>query len=149
MSITCLKEKGDHLWEPWMKNQLPGYGDPLFWRGAQLVLPMRPWRYYAWEINKLAEQVKAPVIPFRSQQYWGCRKTDRSGHAEHFGGGFDFILHSIGMSLNVRKANILPDIDYGLTPNTGYFVSAKILLHHYACTLYEKDAMRLGQCGLH
>ena len=29
------------------------------------------------------------------------------GAMEHFGGGIDFIFHSIGMSLNVRKGKSL------------------------------------------
>ena len=36
----------------------------------------------------------------------------------HFGGKMDFILHSIGMSLNVRKKRAYDDLDYDFLQKT-------------------------------
>ena len=37
---------------------------------------------------------------------------------EHFGGKIDFVLHSIGMSLNVRKDRPYDDLDYSFLMKT-------------------------------
>ena len=71
--------------------------------GAQIVLTNAPVAMRMGEINKLAELIGAPVI--------ACDVSNNDDVAnlitqakEHFDGGVDFILHSIGMSINVRKA---------------------------------------------
>ena len=73
-----------------------------FEEGAQLVLTNAPVAMRMGEINKLAEKVKAPVIPCDVSNGEDVENLIAKS-MEHFGGGFDFILHSIGMSLNVRK----------------------------------------------
>ena len=85
--------------------------------GAQLILTNAPVAMRMGEINKLAEQVNAPVIP--------CDVTSNDDvlnlltkSMEHFGGGVDFILHSIGMSVNVRKGKSYTEIDYGFNAKT-------------------------------
>src|SRR6185503_18642941 len=69
--------------------------------GAQLVLTNAPVALRMGEINKLAETVKAPVIGADVTSMDDLKKLFE-GAQQHFGGGVDFILHSIGMSLNVR-----------------------------------------------
>src|SRR5688500_8644119 len=70
--------------------------------GAEILLTNAPVAMRMGEINKLAEKIDAPVI--------ACDVSSNDDMLnlltkakEHFGGGVDFILHSIGMSLNVRK----------------------------------------------
>ncbi|MBK0369006.1 enoyl-ACP reductase FabI [Flavobacterium agrisoli] len=55
------------------------------------------------------------------------------------GGKLDFVLHSIGMSVNVRKKNHYIDEDYDFTQK-GWDVSA-LSFHKLMQTLYKKDAM--------
>src|SRR4051812_15704883 len=70
--------------------------------GAQLLLTNAPVAMRMGEINKLAAAVNAPVIPCDVSN--GDDVSNLIDKAmEHFGGSFDFILHSIGMSVNVRK----------------------------------------------
>ncbi|HWH63958.1 MAG TPA: SDR family oxidoreductase, partial [Ginsengibacter sp.] len=85
--------------------------------GAAILLTNAPVAMRMGEINKLAEIVKAPVIP--------CDVSSNDDvlnlitkTKEHFGGGVDFILHSIGMSLNVRKGKHYTEIDYGFNQKT-------------------------------
>ena len=61
--------------------------------------------------NKLAEKLNAPVIACDVSNGDDVENLITKS-MEHFGGGFDFILHSIGMSLNVRKGKHYTEIDY-------------------------------------
>ena len=70
--------------------------------GAQIVLTNAPIALRMGEINKLAEACDAPVIP-ADVTVTADIENLFEGTKEHFGGGVDFILHSVGMSLNVRK----------------------------------------------
>ncbi len=58
---------------------------------------------------------------------------------EHFGGKFDFILHSIGMSPNVRKGRTYDDLDYGFLMKT-LDISA-ISFHKVMQVARKKDAL--------
>ena len=71
-------------------------------QGAEIVLTNAPIAMRMGAISELSEKLNAPIIP--------CDVTDNDQviqliekSMEHFGGKFDFLLHSIGMSLNVRK----------------------------------------------
>ena len=106
--------------------------------GAQLILTNAPVAMRMGEINKLAEQINAPVIP--------CDVTSNDDvlnlltkSMEHFGGGVDFILHSIGMSVNVRKGKPYTEIDYGFNAKT-LDISATSL-HRVLATAMKLDAI--------
>jgi len=58
----------------------------------------------------------------------------------HFGGPFDFVLHSIGMSPNVRKNRPYEALDYNYMSKT-LDISA-LSFHKLLHTLYTKDALR-------
>src|SRR6266496_450593 len=70
--------------------------------GAQIILSNAPVALRMGEINKLAEMVHAPVIGADVVNMDDLKRLFEES-MKHFGGGIDFILHSIGMSLNVRK----------------------------------------------
>lgn len=109
-----------------------------FEEGAQLVLTNAPVAMRMGEINKLAETVKAPVIACDVSNNEDVENLI-SKSMEHFGGGFDFILHSIGMSLNVRKGKHYTELDYGFNAKT-LDISA-MSLHRVLATCYKKDAL--------
>ncbi len=79
--------------------------------GAQLVLTNTPVAIRMGEINQLAEICNAPVIPADATNVDDLEHLVRKS-MEHFGGKFDFLLHSIGMSPNVRKGIPYDDINY-------------------------------------
>jgi enoyl-[acyl-carrier protein] reductase I len=58
---------------------------------------------------------------------------------EILGGKLDFVLHSIGMSVNVRKGKHYTDQNYDFTTK-GWDVSA-VSFHKVMNVLYKKDAM--------
>ena len=106
--------------------------------GAELILTNAPVAMRMGEINKLAEIVNAPVIP--------CDVTSNEDvlnlitkTKEHFGGGVDFILHSIGMSVNMRKGKGYTEIDYGFNAKT-LDISATSL-HRLLATAMKEDAI--------
>ena len=107
--------------------------------GAQIVLTNAPVALRMGEINKLAAQIGAIVIP--------CDVTSTEDidnlltkSMEHFGGSFDFILHSIGMSLNVRKGKSYTEIDYGFNAKT-LDISATSL-HRILAAAMKMDALK-------
>jgi len=106
--------------------------------GAQLVLTNAPVALRMGEINKLAEQVQAPVIGADVVNMDDLKKLFEES-MKHFGGGVDFILHSIGMSLNVRKGKHYTEIDYGFNQKT-LDISA-MSLHRVLRTAWELDAI--------
>lgn len=106
--------------------------------GASLVLTNAPVAMRMGEINKLAEAVKAPVIPCDvSSNEDVANLLTRS--MEHFGGGVDFILHSIGMSINVRKGKHYTEIDYGF--NSKSLDISAVSLHRVLATAMKMDAI--------
>jgi enoyl-[acyl-carrier protein] reductase I len=90
------------------------------------------------EINKLAEKVNAPVIACDVSSNDDVTNLVAKAQ-EHFGGGFDFILHSIGMSLNVRKGKHYTEIDYGFNAKT--LDISSMSLHRVLAACMKADAI--------
>src|SRR5450432_836721 len=109
--------------------------------GAGLLLTNAPVAMRMGEINKLAAIVNAPVIPCDVSSNDDVLNLITKAK-EHFGGGVDFILHSIGMSLNVRKGKQYTEIDYGFNQKT-LDISA-MSLHRVLRTAWDMDAINEG-----
>ena len=107
--------------------------------GAEFVLTNAPIAMRMGEINKLAESCgNALVIPADATDMDDLSNLfDKS--TELFGGKIDFILHSIGMSPNVRKGKHYTDTNYDFYHKT-LDISA-MSLHRVLKTAYEKDAI--------
>jgi enoyl-[acyl-carrier protein] reductase I len=80
-------------------------------QGAQFVLTNAPVALRMGEINKLAAQCGTIVIPADATSVEDLEKLVTQA-VEHLGGKLDFVLHSIGMSPNVRKGKTYTDINY-------------------------------------
>lgn len=63
------------------------------------------------QINELAEKTNSTVIPADATNLKDLQNVLEQS-MEILGGKVDFILHSIGMSLNVRKKRVYDDLDY-------------------------------------
>ncbi len=107
-------------------------------QGAQIVLTNAPVSIRLGTINVLAEKINAPVIPCDVSNAEDVENLITKT-MEHFGGGFDFILHSIGMSLNVRKGKHYTEMDYGFNEKT--FAISSMSLHRVLATCMKKDAI--------
>ena len=79
--------------------------------GAQFTLTNAPIALRMGGINQLAEQCESEVIPADATSIDDLTNLfDKS--METLGGKLDFVLHSIGMSPNVRKGKTYGDLNY-------------------------------------
>lgn len=107
--------------------------------GAQIVLTNAPVALRMGEINKLAEQCgNAPVISADVTNMDDLKNLFEKS-MEHFGGKIDFILHSIGMSVNVRKGKHYTEMNYEWNQKT-IDISA-MSLHKVLRTAWDMDAL--------
>ncbi|MCS7037799.1 MAG: SDR family oxidoreductase [Saprospiraceae bacterium] len=106
--------------------------------GAQIVLTNAPVALRMGAVKELAEQCKAPLIPADATSVEDLENLFRQS-TEHFGGKVDFVLHSIGMSVNVRKNRPYTDLNYEWMLKT-FDVSA-ISFHKTMQTLWKLDAI--------
>lgn len=106
--------------------------------GAELVLSNAPVALRMGEINKLAELVNAPVIGADVTSMDDLKQLFEKAMT-HFGGKFDFILHSIGMSLNVRKGKHYTELNYDW--NAKSLDISSMSLHKVLRTAWDLDAL--------
>ncbi len=79
--------------------------------GAHLVLTNTPIAMRFGEIDELAVKTKSIIIPADATSEKDIENLIAKT-MDHFGGKFDFILHSIAMSMNVRKGRPYNDLNY-------------------------------------
>lgn len=106
--------------------------------GAQLVLTNTAMAARMGGTAELAEKLGTIFVSADATSVEDIENLiDRA--MEHFGGKFDFILHSIGMSPNVRKDRKYDDLDYGFLQKT-LDISA-ISFHKVMQVARKKDAL--------
>lgn len=106
--------------------------------GAQIVLTNAPVAAKVGQTGQLAEKLGATLI------YADVTKMEDmenlvSQSMEVLGGKLDFVLHSVGMSLNVRKKNPYTDSNYDFM-HTTMDISA-MSFHRLMQTLWKHEAM--------
>ncbi len=108
--------------------------------GARIVLSNAPIALRMGEINNLAAACgNAPVIGADVTNMDDLKKLFEQS-MEHFGGPIDFVLHSVGMSINIRKGNPYTGLNHEFEHKT-LDISA-MSLHRVCQVAYELDAMR-------
>lgn len=106
--------------------------------GAEFVLTNAPIAMRMGEINSLAEKTGSQIVPADATSIEDLENLfDKS--MEILGGKVDFILHSIGMSVNVRKGRHYTDQNYDWTMK-GLDVSG-MSFHKVMQTAMKKDAV--------
>ena len=106
--------------------------------GAQFVLTNAPIAMRMGTINELAAKTNSQIIPADATSVEDIQNlVDKS--MEILGGKLDFVLHSIGMSVNVRKGRHYTDQNYDFT-HKGWDVSA-VSFHKVMSVLYKSNAM--------
>jgi enoyl-[acyl-carrier protein] reductase I len=106
--------------------------------GAMFVLSNAPIAMRMGKINELAAKTGSEIIPADATDEADLEALV-SKSMEILGGKIDFVLHSIGMSVNVRKGREYTDQKYDFTAK-GWDVSA-LSFHKVMQTLYKADAM--------
>ena len=107
-------------------------------QGAEFVLTNAPIAMRMGEIKKLAEKTGSEIIPADATSMEDLTNLVEKS-MEILGGKIDFVLHSIGMSVNVRKGRAYTDPKYDFTTK-GWDVSA-VSFHKTMNVLYNKNAM--------
>jgi len=79
--------------------------------GAEFILTNAPVALRMGKINELAEKCNSEVIPADATSLEDIEKLF-SESVTKLGGKLDFVLHSIGMSPNVRKGKDYGDLNY-------------------------------------
>jgi enoyl-[acyl-carrier protein] reductase I len=106
--------------------------------GARFVLTNTPVAMRFGEIDELAKKTESLVIPADASSTKDIDQLIKKT-MEHFGGKIDFILHSIGMSMNVRKGRPYSDLNYDYLMKT-LDVSA-VSFHRVLQAAYQRDAI--------
>ena len=106
--------------------------------GAEIVLTNTPLSIRMGDIQDFAAKHQIPLIPADATSVEDLTHLFQESMT-HFGGKVDFILHSIGMSLNVRKKRPYDDLDYDFLSKT-LDISA-ISFHKAIQVARKKDAI--------
>ncbi|MCB0563256.1 MAG: SDR family oxidoreductase [Phaeodactylibacter sp.] len=106
--------------------------------GAAITLTNAPVAMRFGEIQKLGEKLNAEIIPADATSLEDLENLFQQS-MEVLGGKIDFVLHSIGMSLNVRKKKEYTDLNYDWMHKT--FDISAISFHKVMQTLWKMDAV--------
>jgi enoyl-[acyl-carrier protein] reductase I len=109
--------------------------------GAVVTLTNTPVAVRMGDVNALGEKLQAEVIPADATNLRDLEEVF-SRSVDILGGKIDFVLHSIGMSPNVRKKRTYDDLDYELLMKT-LDISA-ISFHKMLQTARKLDAIAKG-----
>lgn len=107
--------------------------------GAEIILTNAPVAARVGQTDELAKKLNAPLI-YADVTKMEDLETLVDGATSHFNGQLDFVLHSVGMSLNVRKKIPYPEANYEYMHQT-MDISA-MSFHRLMQTLWKKDAMK-------
>ena len=106
--------------------------------GGTFVLTNAPVAMRMGTINELAKKTGSQIIPADATKIEDL-ETLLDQSKEILGGKLDFVLHSIGMSVNVRKGKHYTDLNYDWMTK-GWDVSA-VSFHKLMQCLYIRDTM--------
>jgi enoyl-[acyl-carrier protein] reductase I len=107
-------------------------------QGATITLTNAPVAMRFGAIQELGKKLNAEIIPADATLIEDLENLiDKS--MEVLGGKIDFVLHSIGMSINVRKKKAYTDSNHEWMQKT--FDISAISFHKLMQVLYKKDAM--------
>ena len=106
--------------------------------GATITLSNTPMAIRMGQVNELGSKLNAEIIPADATSVDDLH-TVFARSMEILGGPVDFVLHSIGMSTNVRKKRTYDDLDYNFLEKT-LDISA-ISFHKMLQTAKKLDAI--------
>ena len=107
-------------------------------QGGSFVLTNAPIAMRMGALNDLAEKTSSVIIPADATSEEDLDSLFTKS-MEELGGGLDFVLHSIGMSVNVRKGKPYTELNYDWLTK-GWDVSAASF-HKVLQTAWKHDAL--------
>ena len=139
MSTNLLKGKRGIIFGALDENSIAWItAERVHEEGGSFVLSNAPVAMRMGQINDLAKKTNSEVIAADATSLEDLENLVAES-MKILGGKLDFILHSIGMSINVRKGREYTDQKYEWTQK-GTDVSA-MSFHKVMQTLYKQDAM--------
>ena len=139
MSNNLLKGKRGIIFGALDSNSIAWItAERVFEEGGVFVLTNAPVAMRMGQINELAQKTNSTVIAADATSLEDLENLITKS-MDILGGKLDFVLHSIGMSINVRKGKLYTDQNYDWT-HKGLDVSA-MSFHRVMQTLYKNDAM--------
>ena len=139
MSYNLLKGKKGIIFGALDENSIAWKtAERAYEEGAEFVLTNAPIAMRMGGIKDLAVQTNSELIPADATSMDDLNNLVEKS-MEILGGKLDFVLHSIGMSVNVRKGKHYTDPKYDFTTK-GWDVSA-VSFHKTMNVLYNKQAM--------
>ena len=105
--------------------------------GASITLSNTAMALRMGTLDQLSKQLNAPVIAADATSVEDLEKVFAES-VQLLGGKIDFVLHSIGMSPNVRKHRTYDDLDYNYLQKTRHF-----------CHLFPQDVAGCQEAGCH
>src|SRR5690606_29686428 len=139
MSYNLLKGKKGIIFGALDENSIAWKtAERVHEEGGEFILTNAPIAMRMGQINQLAEKTGSLIIPAdaTSMEDLGNLVDEAM---ENLGGKLDFVLHSIGMSVNVRKGRHYTDENYDFTMK-GFDVSA-LSFHKVLQTCMKLDAL--------
>ncbi len=109
--------------------------------GATIVLTNAPMALRLGEITKLGERLNAPVVAADATSVDDLEHLFNKAQ-QLLGGKIDFVLHSVGMSPNIRKERKYSDLDYNFMNKT-LDISA-LSFHKMLQVAHRQDAIAQG-----
>ena len=106
--------------------------------GAKITLTNAPIALRMGEMNALAAECNAEIIPADVTSMEDLENLFTKSQ-EILGGKIDFVLHSVGMSINVRKGIHYTEANHEFM-HKGFDISA-MSLHRVLQTAYKQDAI--------
>ena len=110
----------------------------IYNEGGRFILTNAPVAIRMGDIEKLAAQTESKVIPADATSIRDLENLVEKAMND-LGSKLDFVLHSIGMSVNVRKGKEYTDLNHDWMTK-GWDVSA-VSFHKLMQTLFKLDAM--------
>ncbi|WP_435133790.1 enoyl-ACP reductase FabI [Formosa sp. A9] len=139
MSYNLLKGKKGIIFGALDENSIAWKtAERVHEEGGEFVLTNAPIAMRMGQIKALAEKTGSEIIPADATSMDDLANLVEKS-MEILGGKIDFVLHSIGMSVNVRKGKHYTDLNHEWM-GKGWDVSA-VSFHKVMQTLFQKDAM--------
>ncbi len=139
MSFNLLKGKRGVIFGALNSNSIAWkVAERAVEEGATITLSNTPVAVRMGEISQLGEKLNAEILPADATNCEDLKMVFTKS-MEILGGKIDFVLHSIGMSPNVRKKRLYDDLDYDLLNKT-LDISA-ISFHKMIQTAKKLDAI--------
>ncbi len=139
MAYNLLKGKKGIIFGALDENSIAWKtAERIYEEGGTFVLTNAPIALRMGQIDELGKKTGSEIIPADATSEEDLANlVTRS--MEILGGKIDFVLHAIGMSINVRKDRAYTDEKYDFTTK-GWDISA-LSFHKVLQTLYKTDAM--------